>query len=182
MATGVGEFAYVVEPARPRDIAALGAIEVAAGLLLRGHAPDHLLSEPTDEADLCAAQRAGLLWVALVDDAPIGFARVALLADGTPHLEELDVDPRYGRRGVGAALVRTVCVWAARAAHTTLTLTTFRAVRWNMPFYAGLGFVEVAPDVRTSALATVVDHETARGLDPRARVVMRRDLTVDRDP
>jgi GNAT superfamily N-acetyltransferase len=170
---------YAIAPARARDVAALGAIEVAAGALLRGHAPDHLLTEPTDAQELRDAQAAGHLWVALVDDVPVGFARVEVLDDGTLHLAELDVDPRFGRHGIGTALVRAVCDAAAASGYASLTLTTFRAVRWNMPFYAGLGFLEVPDAALTPALAAVVADETARGLDPRARVAMRRPLASD---
>ena len=41
---------------------------------------------------------------------PVGFALVEMLADDLPHLEELDVDPSHGRRGLGTALVRGVRV------------------------------------------------------------------------
>ena len=75
--------------------------------------------------------------------------------------------------------MRAVCDWAAASGYASLTLTTFCAVRWNMPFYAGLGFLEVPADALTPALAAVVADETARGLDPRARVVMRRPLAPD---
>ena len=52
------------------------------------------------------------LWVALTEEVPVGFALVEMLANDLPHLEELDVDPSHGRRGVGTALVRAVCKWA----------------------------------------------------------------------
>jgi SAM-dependent methyltransferase/GNAT superfamily N-acetyltransferase len=164
---------YAIALARPRDVAALAAIELAAARLLEGLVPESVLTESTPADELHAAQTAGLLWVALDADAPVGFAHVEILADGLPHLEELDVHPEHGRRGIGTALVRAVCDWVRGAGHPELTLTTFRAVRWNMPFYTGLDFEEVLPrDVRP-AVAAVVRHETARGLDPAARVVMR---------
>jgi GNAT superfamily N-acetyltransferase len=69
----------------------------------------------------------------------VGFALVKMLADDLPHLEEIDVHPSHGRRGLGTALVREVCEWATLRGHVMLTLTTFRAVAWNLPFYARLG-------------------------------------------
>ena len=54
-----------------------------------------------------------------------------------------------------------------------ITLTTFRAVRWNMPFYARMGFEPVPEREQRAALREVVDDETARGLDQAARCVMR---------
>lgn len=37
-----------------------------------------------------------------------------------------------------------------------LTLTTFRAVTWNLPFYARLGFVEIRRETLRPELAAVV--------------------------
>ena len=51
-------------------------------------------------------------------------------------LEEIDVHPDHGRRGLGRRLVSAVCAWAARGGHRWLTLTTFRDVPFNMPFHA----------------------------------------------
>ena len=164
---------YCISPARVRDIGALAAIERAAATLLDGHAPPEVIDEVTEESELLEAQRAGLLWVALVDDMPVGFALVSMIGHGSPHLEEIDVHPRHGRRGIGAALVRAVCEWASRAGHTEVTLTTFRALPWNMPLYTRLGFREIPADELSPELRAIVEDETARGLDPTRRVVMR---------
>jgi GNAT superfamily N-acetyltransferase len=104
--------------------------------LLKGYAPESVLTETTDEHTFADAAREGRLWVALKRDVPVGFALVKMLADDLPHLEELDIDPSHGRRGVGTALVRAVCKWAADSGYTMLTLSTFRAVPWNFAFYA----------------------------------------------
>lgn len=167
---------YSIVLARPRDVPALPAIELAAARLLVGWAPPAILEEATAVADFAAARSAGRLWVALADDVPVGFALVSLLADGTPHLEEIDVDPAHGRHGVGAALVAAVCDWVAREHHTRITLTTFRDVPWNMPFYARMGFTVVPPGDVTPAVAAIVRNETERGLDPERRVVMAYDV------
>ena len=163
---------YSIVAARPRDVGALPAIERAAARLLEGHVPASILEEATDLEDFAGAQAAGRLWVALEDDVPVGFALVHVLADGTPHLDEIDVDPRHGRRGLGAALVEAVCDWVVRAGHAEITLTTFRDVPWNMPFYARMGFSVVPPDEVMPDVAAIVRDETARGLDPARRVVM----------
>jgi GNAT superfamily N-acetyltransferase len=165
--------AYRIGRARRRDLDGLAAIELAAAALLAGHAPAAVLAEASELAELDRARRDGHLWVARAGDQPVGFARVEMLGPRQAHLEEVDVHPRHGRRGIGAALVRTVCAWAVRCGHAQLTLTTFRQVAFNMPFYARLGF-EVVPRARLSApLAALVREEAARGLDPAARVVMR---------
>ncbi len=163
---------HTIALARASDLDRLPAIERAAAMLLRDHAPPSILVETTETRVLRDAHAHGRLWVGLVDAVPVGFALVDMLAPDLPHLEELDVHPAHGRRGIGTALVRAVCAWAARAGYAAVSLTTFRAVPWNMPFYARLGFVEVPTDALRPELAAVVAAEAARGLEPRARVVM----------
>jgi GNAT superfamily N-acetyltransferase len=164
--------AYSIVRAREPHIHALAGIELAAARLLTGYAPEAVLQETTDRRTFLEAAHAGRLWVALARDAPVGFALVEMLAGDLPHLEEIDVEPSHGRRGLGTALVRTVCEWATASGYATLTLTTFRAVAWNMPFYARLGFVEIPRDSLRPELAAVVSNEASRGLAPEARAVM----------
>lgn len=163
---------YQIARARPEDLSRLPAIELAAAQLLRGHAPESVLNESTDCDTFADAARHGRLWVALAGDAPVGFALVEMLADDLPHLGEVDVEPSHGRRGLGAALVRTACEWATASGFSILTLTTFRAVPWNLAFYARLGFVEIPRDLLRPELAAVVSNEAARGLAPETRAVM----------
>jgi GNAT superfamily N-acetyltransferase len=167
---------YSITTARPGDVAHLPAIELAAARLLAGHAPESVLNETTGLDVLREAQREGRLWVALAADAPVGFAHAELIEPATAHLEEVDVHPAHGRRGLGTRLVLTLCEWATSQGCEAVTLTTFRDVPWNMPFYARLGFEIVSGGVLTSALRAIVDDEARRGLDPTRRVVMRRPL------
>lgn len=164
---------YHITLARPRDLPLLPAIELAAARLLTGHAPSAVLSETTSQFALRKARRAKRLWVALAGDEPVGFAHVVVHERGVAHLEELDVHPTHGRRGVGRRLVQTVCAWATSHGFEAVTLSTFRDPPWNMPFYARLGFVPVAADSMSVALRSVIDHEVRRGLDAARRVVMR---------
>lgn len=165
---------YSIVEARLQDVTALARIERAAAKLLEGHAPESVLNETTEEHELLDAQAEGRLWVALLDDLPVGFALVTMLGPGSPHLEEIDVDPPHGQRGPGTALVRSVCEWARRAGHSEVTLTPFRSLPWNMPFYRRLGFEEMPPAEWSPALATVVQDETDRGFDlVERRVAMR---------
>jgi len=157
---------YSIRSARAEHIPALPAIELVAAQLLRGHAPESVLAETTDERTLADAARDGRLWVASTGSTPVGFALVKMLADDLPHLEEIDVDPSHGRHGLGTALVRAVCDWATASGYVMLTLTTFRAVPWNLPFYARLGFVEIPCETLRPELAGVVSEEAHRGLDP----------------
>jgi len=169
---------YTIRAARPEDLAWLPAIELAAARLLVGHAPECVLTETTAPSVLQNAQRLEHLWVAMAADVVVGFALVEVIESGAAHLEELDVHPEHGRRGLGKRLVLHVCDWAARNGYEAVTLTTFRHVPWNMPFYSRLGFTVVPREHLSANLCAVVDDEARRGLDPSCRVVMawRRDL------
>lgn len=167
---------YTITLALPQHLGAVARIELSAAVLLRGHAPDTVLEESTPMNEARQAQQAGRLWVALADERPVGFALVRMLAADLPHLEEMDVIPEHGRRGLGTALLRTVLEWARHSAYDEVTLTTFRAVPWNMPFYARLGFEEIPADELRPQLKSIVQDEAARGLDPARRVVMRHRL------
>jgi GNAT superfamily N-acetyltransferase len=123
-----------------------------------------------------AAHQAGRLLVAVdADDRPIGFALI-LEIDGAAHLEELDVLPEHGRQGIGAALVEAVCEWARERGYDAVTLSTFRRVPWNEPFYARHGFVEVEPAELTPGLARIPEIERGHGLRVDLRVIMRRRI------
>lgn len=167
---------YTLAAARPRDISWLAAIELAAARLLAGHAPESVLRETTSLDVLRRARREGRLWVVLAGDAPVGFAHVEVIESGAVHLEEIDVSPEHGRRGLGTRLVGHVCEWAAAAGYEAVTVSTFRDVPWNMPFYARLGFEVVPASERSPALRAIVDDECRRGLEPSRRVVMRKTL------
>lgn len=166
------EPSYSISSARPEHLDALADIELAAATMLKGHAPPSVLEESTPRAEFGRALHEGRLWVALCGETPVGFALVEMLAEDLPHLEEMDVTPDHGRRGIGTALLQTVLDWVARAGHQQITLTTFRNVPWNMPFYSRVGFVEIPPHELRPELETVVRDEAGRGLDRAQRVVM----------
>lgn len=163
---------YRIVLAEADHLSALPAIERAATVLLKDHAPASALSGSTPVSDLEAAQREQRLWVALHENAPIGFALVSMLAPSAPHLQEMDVSPAHMRQGVGTALLEAVMAWA-REAGIPLTLTTFRDAPFNAPFYARRGFDIVDERFWTPAIRAIVDEEDARGLDRTRRVVMR---------
>jgi len=165
---------YTIVAARPQDVRLLPAIELAAARLLAGHAPETVLNQTTSEETLDRARRDGHLWVALADDVPVGFAHVEVIEPDVAHLEEVDVHPEYARRGLGTRLVMHVCAWATAAGYQSVSLTTFRDVAWNMPFYAQLGFEVVPAEQLSRALRALAEDERRRGLEPSRRVVMQR--------
>jgi len=166
---------YEILPARREHARQLPDVERAAATLF---APEDLSPEQreqiTPEAEFEAAAREGRLWVAVTDQgSAVGFALAGEL-DGAAHLLELDVHPDHGRRGLGAALVRRVEAWARAHRLPALTLTTFRHLPWNAPFYQRLGFRILSAHEFTPGLAAVLVDEEERGFS--RRVAMHLDL------
>jgi GNAT superfamily N-acetyltransferase len=105
---------------------------------------------------------------------PLGFACVDLV-DGLAHLWQLSVRPDQGRQGIGSELLHAVCHWATQNHYPAVTLTTFRDVPWNAPFYARHGFLPVAEP--SPGLVSIRQHEQEIGDDNFGfRIVMRKDL------
>jgi len=57
-----------------------------------------------------------------------------------------------------------------------LTLTTFREVPWNGPYYQRLGFVYLTVEEETPGLRAIRSSERERGLDKWPRACMRLPL------
>ncbi len=169
---------YVVQLAGSEHVDQLPAIERGAATRFGDSLPPSVLSHVTSVDTLAAAQLAGLLWVALEPaGTPVGFA-VASVHGRRVHLDELDVLPKHGRKGVGSALIEAVEDYALNSGCVEITLTTFRDVPWNAPFYASIGF-EVIPEQELDAeLLRRFSGETALGVDRSRRVAMRKPLAA----
>ena len=168
---------YVVRLAGPEHVDQLPDIEREAATRFGDSLPESVLSHVTPVDILAEAQQAGLLWVALEQaGTPVGFA-VASVCGRRAHLEELDVLPRHGRKGVGSALVEAVVDYALNSGCTEITLTTFRDVPWNAPFYARLGFEAIPEQELAPELARQLSHEAELGLERSRRVAMRKPLS-----
>jgi GNAT superfamily N-acetyltransferase len=161
----------------PEDLALLPEIEARASerfdpTLLPPDLP--LRTQPIEE--LRSAQTEGRILVArAMDGRVMGFVLVESL-DGEAILEELDVEPRDGRRGVGTRLVEAACDWALESGYPRIVLSTFRRVRWNAPFYSARGFREIPRDEWTPALVGMRQAEECMGFDLDGRVLMERLL------
>jgi GNAT superfamily N-acetyltransferase len=169
---------YAIRRARREELSRLPAIEDEAGRLFEGVVP--LPDEDEDDPDpvepFARAQAAGLLWVAAdAGDAPVAFAMFEELG-GALHLEEIDVHPDHMRQGLGARLIDAAAAWARELGYAEITLTTFREVPWNAPYYERLGFRERPEAEWAPALRARVADEASRGLDREPRLVMSRPI------
>lgn len=164
----------MIRAARPHEYTRLRDIERRAGELFRDIGMPEIADDEPPSADDLASGAA--LYVATDDeDRPVGYALVDLV-DGHAHLEQLSVVPEHGRQGIGQALLGAATDWARARGDAEITLTTFRDVAFNAPYYSRHGFVAVEDDDLTDGLRAVVAKEAADGLDTTTRVVMTRAL------
>jgi len=164
--TGPGSIRHAL----PREFGLLRQIEAASDEMFAdvGIGP---FSESDDEDHLA---RAALVLVA--GDPPVGFASVEVVDDAA-HIWQLSVLPAEGRRGRGTALVKAVCAWGRGQGFEAVTLTTYRDVPWNGPFYARMGFVVVEEQDLSPGLVAIRAHERGVGDDDFGpRVAMRKAL------
>jgi ribosomal protein S18 acetylase RimI-like enzyme len=161
------------------DIPAVQHVERAAGRRFRDSDDPRIArcaDDPVFTADELArfivAQRA---WVATEDGKVVGFI-VTDVVDGCAHIDEVAVAPDAGRRGHGTALLEHAQRWAELQQLPAVTLTTFRDVPWNGPWYAKQGFRELADHEWNPAIRALRDQEERSGLAKELRVVMRRDV------
>lgn len=168
-----------IRPAAAGDLDALAAMQVDAGGLFRGLGMALVADGPAPSAaELDAARAAGHLLVAVADGRVVGFVRTRPL-DGALHVVQVTVAPAAQRRGIGRALMLAAERAAAEHGFTRLTLTTFRDVPFNGPFYRRLGWRELAPDTLTAGLAAERREEAEAGLDSWPRVAMEKRLAAE---
>ncbi|ENB7195107.1 GNAT family N-acetyltransferase [Enterobacter bugandensis] len=164
-----------IRPTTLSDVAALSAIERAAAGRFRDIPELAWLADGEvipAEQHLDYAER-GLSWLALANDQPVGF----VLAEAHPSslfIVELSVDLDWQGKGIGRQLIACAADHARQKGLRSLTLTTFRDVPWNAPFYARLGFemmTRLTPELREKR-----EEETAHGLAYDSRCAMRLPL------
>lgn len=163
----------MIRAPRPDELSTLQDIEVAAGAMFRLVGMDAIAEDPPPElSDLAAQQRAGQILVVInTADQPVAYLVLEEL-DGWAHIDQLTVHPDHARQGLGQNLILEAGRWAAKRGLQGLTLTTFRDVAWNAPYYRRLGFKEVPENHWSEGIRRVVAEEAAHGLNRWPRVVM----------
>jgi GNAT superfamily N-acetyltransferase len=167
--------AHSIRRARPNDAAMFPAIENSAGQAFRQLADLTAIADDEDmsvEAHLSLIAQ-GTSWVAVGrHDRPMGFL-CAETGSRNLHIRELSVRYDCQRNGIGRRLVLHAVGQTRMRNMTSVTLTTFRDVPWNAPFYARLGFRVLSPRELTPDLADILRNEAEKGLSLRKRCAMR---------
>lgn len=161
-----------LRPGRVADIFRLQEIERAAAELFRGSdlidvdamsviaMGDHIVS--IDEGMSLVAEDGGRI---------AGFI-MGEMHDDDAYLRELDVDPVFQKRGIGAKLVNAFAEAARAKGAKHVYLSTFRTPPWNAPFYRKLGFDDVAEGDYLPWMSAIASEQAAF-LDMNTRVFLK---------
>ncbi|MBQ0822988.1 GNAT family N-acetyltransferase [Microvirga terrae] len=162
-----------VRPARPGDLTKLAGVERSAASVFRDVGLAWLAEGGTmDSAVLAALCRDETVWVAADErDEPVGFLAAHEL-DGHLYIAEVSVAASCHRQGIGRRLVEAVIEHGRREEFDAITLTTYRDLPWNGPFYARLGFVEIDPEDARPGHRGKLRAEAEAGHDPARRCLM----------
>jgi GNAT superfamily N-acetyltransferase len=158
-----------------RDTERVRQIEIDAGRAFRDVGMDHIADDDPPSPDELERYRAAeRAWVVESLSGPLLAYVLVDVLDGAAHIEQVSVDPDARGQRLGQALIDHVEAWAGDQGLGGVTLTTFRDVPWNAPYYERLGFRALDESELGPELAARRDDEAAHGLDPSERVCMRR--------
>ena len=126
----------------------------------------------------CALIAAGTNWVAVDgNDEPLGFLS-AEIAGRELHIGEISVGHLHQGFGIGRQLIAYAIEVARKRGLEAVTLTTFRTIPWNCPFYERLGFRTLEEEALSPRLKAVLDLEDEHGLRRDTRCAMQIDLSA----
>jgi predicted N-acetyltransferase YhbS len=164
---------YQIRTACIEELPLLSRIEEeSAGLFLDTPYPFIANANPLPLDFVQQQFQAEQVWVAVDQQQTVVGYAIAQEVDRTLYLEEIDVLPKHGRKGIGSALVKTVCACATRRGYGIVSLSTFRNIPWNEPFYSKLGFCPVDEADLTVGFQQIRVKELEAGLPISDRVIM----------
>ena len=163
-----------ISPTLSDHISHLPAIErsAARAFLAIPDLADLATGPVIDEAVHRRYQARGDSLVAVQGSTPVGFALVEPLDDAL-FIVELSVCRDLQGRGIGKGLLNAAVSHARMRGNSAVTLTTFREVPWNAPYYARCGFKIIEEAALTPGLAQKLAEEAAHGLPQEKRCAMR---------
>jgi GNAT superfamily N-acetyltransferase len=177
------ESGYKIRSPRFEELTLLSRIEKSAASLFLDTPYSFLVNAEPLPLDFVRERfQAGQVWVAVDQhDAVIGYA-VTREVDDTIYLQQIDVHPEHGQKGIGYALVDTVCSWAKRHSYRVMSLSTFRDIPWNAPFYSKFGFRILDESELTTGFQQIRLKEFEAELPISERVIMHRKLEPSNNP
>ncbi|MEL6567176.1 MAG: GNAT family N-acetyltransferase [Pseudomonadota bacterium] len=169
---------YTITRADATDVPALIAVNVASDTLfadtglikpedLGDHVPESVFQDAIRARDVFVMRWGEVGTV-------VGFTLTSVRG-GTLYLDQISVHPDHGQKGLGRALMHRLLEDGRERGFKTLTLSTFKDVPWNGPFYRSLGFREIASEKLTDWMRDL-EAAQAENLDISKRCFMRKRL------
>ncbi|CAM3091350.1 MULTISPECIES: GNAT family N-acetyltransferase [Janthinobacterium] len=170
---------YAIRAATGADLPLLAQVERSAAALFAHAGPELawlVQGEPLPLSTLQMLQQHGGIWVAADGlDRPSGFLAAQPL-DGQWFIVELSVALPHQRQGLGARLLDAAAAHARTLGCACLTLSTYRHLPWNAPYYARHGFSAIEAAALGAGHALKLAREAQDGHDPALRCLMRKPL------
>ena len=135
-------------------------------------------------SDLRGAVDAERLWVTQIGAEVAGYITAEVI-DGNAHVAQVSVAPVFAGRALGRAMIEFVEQWGRAAGRPATTLTTFRDVPWNAPYYFRLGYRVLPNEDVGPELARTMAHEASLTENPDPAVAIprrRRVLHICEEP
>ncbi len=162
-----------------KDLAVLPEIEKRALNRFRWTKYEILRMTPSISQEvLIRKQKEDNVWVMdLEASEPKGFA---ILTTGATfwHLEDLAITEETGRRGYGTLFLKHLIKCAEQKGFSTLSLSTYKDIGWNAPFYFKNGFKEMSESELTPFYQKLRGQEKNMGMNLEERVLLNYELQV----
>ncbi|MEO1552505.1 MAG: GNAT family N-acetyltransferase [Pseudomonadota bacterium] len=168
---------YAIALGDLEDIAALISVDKAASALFASTdllAPSALEDHVPAEVFELEIPRSNVFVARTQHGWAVGFALVRMRGNGL-YLDQVSVHPDHGQKGIGRALVIRVLTEAENRNLPHVSLSTFRDVAWNGPFYASMGFKEI-PQEKLEPYMIEIEDAQKPFMDVTKRCFMRRKV------
>jgi GNAT superfamily N-acetyltransferase len=164
-----------IRPTRLDETGLLPEVERSAGEAFRdipdlAWVADDEVTGPREHHRLASL---GTSWVAVSADQLLGFACAERFGHDL-HVCIMAVRREAQGQGLGTRLMDAVLEYAFDSGAARVTLTTFRGVLFNEPFYQRLGFMVVPPGGLDERLRRTLAAEAAAGFPAELRCAMQR--------
>jgi GNAT superfamily N-acetyltransferase len=154
------------------DLQRLVDVEVEAGQVFRTVGMTKVAEDVPQISDLREAAEAERLWVTEVGSEVAGYISAEVL-DGNAHVAQVSVAPAYAGRALGRVMIEFLEEWGRAAGRPATTLTTFRDVPWNGPYYLRLGYrVLRNEDIGPELVRTMAHEASLPGIEASLRCAM----------
>jgi len=169
------DVAFSVRRATERDVLEFPGVERSAGESFRS-LPDLAWLADDDVTSVSAHSgyaKTGVVLAAVDETQSVVGLLSSERQENQLHIWIMGVRYDAQKRGVGRLLLEAVIESARDLGLTAMTLTTFRDVPWNAPFYERIGFRILDTGELDARLMAILRAETAHGLPGDRRCAMR---------